>query len=849
MRRVRFTKQRMLLAALALAVGVIAVLAYGWSERPKQRPSPVDLQLLDQPRPEYAVLDGAVIDASTAPANETPTAQGAPGKVDALDIQKAYQRAERLAAQTKGRVFKDKITPHWFGDKTRFWYRNDLRGGAREFILVDADKGKRERAFDHDKLAAALSQASGNKYQGSRLPFDAIEFVDQGTAVRFQAGGARWQCSLTTYECTRVKDAAPELEELHEPRRNADVDAEYGHTTPVSEEETPFWEDDEPQQKKKGFGKKGFGKPPEREPRSPDGKWTALLKDNNVYLKDKDGVETQLTQNGVAGDAYGNLSWSPDSKTLLAYRTIPGDRKEVYMIESSPKDQLPAKLHTRVYPRPGDKFDMHEMWLIDVETKKPIQVETERIDAFKGTPRPRWRKDGSRFTFEKTDRGHQRFRIIEVDARTGKTRDIYDEKAETFVDSYSYKYLQYLDDTDEILLTSERDGWKHLYVIDAGQGKIKYRVTKGEYVIRGVDRVDEKNRQIWFRASGKNAGQDPYFIHYYRVDFDGSDLVALTEGNGTHTIEYSPDRKYLIDTYSRVDMPPVHELRRVSDGTLVCELDKADVTALADTGWRVPEVFVAKGRDGKTDIWGIVCRPQNFDESKKYPVIEYIYAGPQGSFVPKSFSAYRQMAALAELGFIVVQCDGMGTANRSRAFHDVCWKNLADAGFPDRILWIKALAKNYSYVDISRVGNYGTSAGGQNSTGALLFHPEFYKVAVSSCGCHDNRLDKWNWNEQWMGLAGAHYEKQSNVTNAHKLQGKLLLIVGELDTNVPFESTLRVADALIKARKDFDLIFVPGMGHSNGGAYGDRRQKDFFVRHLLGVEPPDRNSVAVAAGS
>jgi dipeptidyl aminopeptidase/acylaminoacyl peptidase len=253
-------------------------------------------------------------------------------------------------------------------------------------------------------------------------------------------------------------------------------------------------------------------------------------------------------------------------------------------------------------------------------------------------------------------------------------------------------------------------------------------------------------------------------------------------------------------------------------------------------------VHVAKARDGKTDIWGIVIRPQNFDPNKKYPVIEYIYAGPHGSFTPKTFTTYRNMMALAELGFIVVQCDGMGTAHRSRAFHDVCWKNIADAGFPDRILWMKSLAAKYSYFDITRVGIYGTSAGGQSSTGALLFHPEFYKVAVSSCGCHDNRLDKYSWNEQWMGAMGPHYEKQSNVTNAYKLQGKLLLIVGEMDTNVPFESTMRVVDALIRARKDFDLIVVPGMGHSDGGQYGERRRWDYFVRHLHGVEPPNRNA-------
>ena len=254
-------------------------------------------------------------------------------------------------------------------------------------------------------------------------------------------------------------------------------------------------------------------------------------------------------------------------------------------------------------------------------------------------------------------------------------------------------------------------------------------------------------------------------IHYYRVNFDGTGLVALTEGNGNHSIQYSPDRKYLIDTYSRVDMAPVHELRRVADGKLVCELEKADITELQASGWQPPEVFVAKGRDGTTDIWGIICRPAHLDPSKKYPVIEYIYAGPQGSFVPKTFSPARRFAALTDLGFIVVQIDGMGTANRSKAFHDVCWHNLKDAGFPDRILWHQAVAGKYSYYDTDRVGIYGTSAGGQNSTGAVLFHPDFYKVAVSACGCHDNRMDKASWNEQWMGYpVGPQYAACSNIT-------------------------------------------------------------------------------------
>src|SRR5205807_2646614 len=313
-------------------------------------------------------------------------------------------------------------------------------------------------------------------------------------------------------------------------------------------------------------------------------------------------------------------------------------------------------------------------------------------------------------------------------------------------------------------------------------------------------------------------------------------------GNGNHTAQFSPDRKYLLDTYSRVDLAPVHELRRADDGRLVCELEKADVSELTASGWQPPEVFVAKGRDGKTDVWGILSRPRKLDPSKKYPVIEYIYAGPHDSFVPKSFSPASRFTALTELGFLVVQIDGMGTANRSKAFHDVCWHNLKDAGFPDRILWHQAAAKKYPYYDISRVGIYGTSAGGQSAAGALLFHGDFYRAAVAACGCHDNRMDKASWNEQWMGYpVGPQYAESSNIDNAHRLRGKLLLIVGELDTNVPPESTMRLANALIKAGKDFDLLVVPGMGHSGGGQYGTRRMHDFFVRHLQGVEPPDRN--------
>ncbi|MBN2137550.1 MAG: S9 family peptidase, partial [Sedimentisphaerales bacterium] len=439
-------------------------------------------------------------------------------------------------------------------------------------------------------------------------------------------------------------------------------------------------------------------------------------------------------------------------------------------------------------------------------------------------------------------RGHRILRIVSVDAAAGIARPIIDERSETFIDYAGKRFSRYLKEDKEIIWMSERDGWNHLYLYDAQTGEVKNQITKGKWVVRAVDEVDEDKRQIWFRAGGVIPDQDPYYVHFCRVDFDGSNLVVLTQGNGTHRIDFSPDRRFFIDSYSRVDMPGITELRDAADGSLICPLEQADWTELLEASWRPPEPFVAKGRDGKTDIYGIIIRPSNFDPDGKYPVIEQIYAGPQGAFVPKAFGLQIRQHAIAELGFIVVQIDGMGTSQRSKAFHDVCCRNLADAGFPDRIAWIKAAAEKYPCIDTTRVGIYGGSAGGQNALGALLFHGDFYKAAVADCGCHDNRMDKIWWNELWMGWpVGPHYAEQSNVTNARNLTGKLLLTVGELDRNVDPASTMQVVDALIKADKDFDLLIVPGAGHGVGETpYAARRRMDFFVRHLLGIEPPPR---------
>jgi dipeptidyl aminopeptidase/acylaminoacyl peptidase len=351
--------------------------------------------------------------------------------------------------------------------------------------------------------------------------------------------------------------------------------------------------------------------------------------------------------------------------------------------------------------------------------------------------------------------------------------------------------------------------------------------------------VDAAKRQVWFLAGGVRPGEDPYHEQLCRVNFDGSGFVQLTQGDGSHTVEFSPDGREFIARWSRADLPPVTELRRSDDGKLICELERADASPLLQAGWTLPERFVAKGRDGQTDIYGVLIKPSDFDPHKKYPVVEEVYAGPQDAFAPERFGRLLRQHMIAELGFIVVQADGMGTDHRGKKFHDVCWKNLQDAGFPDRIAWIKAAAAARPWMDLSRVGIYGGSAGGQNALRALLDHADFYQVAVADCGCHDNRMDKLWWNEQWLGWpVDDSYVRASNVADAHKLKGKLLLMVGELDHNVDPASTMQVVNALEKADKDFELVVITGSDHGAAETpYGSKRRMDFLVRNLLGAVP------------
>ncbi len=814
-----------------------------------------------------------------------------------------YQRAHGLQAKARGLVVNVPGPINWIGDSDHFWYPRTVKGGT-EFVLVDATVPSKKPAFDHEKLAEAISTATGHKYTALALPFAPqqarpdrrpvapgstapLTFIDGDKAIQFGTGGILYKCSLTEYTCTRQgpipargpgRDVSGDESVLNPQEIGGDPvdglpyeppasqDGDEGRYGPAQHACAPQLHRAQAQNRTERPARLGVGSqfPDQLPPQPPevcasfDGKWEAFIENFNVFIKpvgDHPGVP--LSTDGSEGNYYTlrSIAWSPDSKKLVAYHTRPGYDREVMYIESSPPDQIQPKHMTIHYAKPGDTLDIAHPALFDIETKKEIEIDNALFPNPYSLSPPVWWKDSRAFTFEYNQRGHQVYRVIEVDAQTGKARPLITETSNTFIYynnlgpgmSAGRKYRHDVNDGKEIIWASERDGWEHLYLYDGVTGQVKNQITKGDWLVRNVDWVDDDKRQIWFDAGGSVPGEDPYFTQFYRVNFDGTGLTRLTEADATHSINFSRDHKYYVDTWQRVDLPPVAQLHRTEDQKMILDLDKGDASALLAAGFKYPEVFVAKGRDGKTDIWGIIIRPTNFDPSKKYPVIENIYAGPQGSFVPKTFIAVSPDQALADLGFIVVHIDGMGTSNRSKAFHDVAYKNLGDAGFPDRILWHKAVAAKYPYYDISRAGIFGTSAGGQNSLGGVLFHPDFYKVVVTNSGCHDNRMDKLWWNEQWMGWpVGPQYAASSNVDNAYRLQGKALIIVGEMDSNVDPASSLQVVNALVKAHKHFEMLYIPGQNHGVGILNTEHYRDDFFVHNLLGVEPPDWNKVSLS---
>ncbi len=754
-----------------------------------------------------------------------------PPAVGAQGTRNDYARAERfLGPNAQELVLDDAVQPHWIGPD-RFWYRNRGADGY-DFLMVDATTGIREPAFDQVRLAAALSVAADTSYDPRVLPFRVIRFVDSGRAVRFSVGRKRqWTCNITTYVCV-----GPDTVPLDDVTRVA----------------------------------------------SPDGKWVAFTRDENLWVRNvATGRETALTTDGAPDDGYAQptgccaqvtnivqhrpprpvLVWSPDSRYIATYKMDQRHVRLMYLLET--KSPAPV-LHSYRYALPGDSvIPRYDMYVFDVAAHRGVKVDrppqpavnttccwlTTRDSVFKDV---KWAPTSDHLFMTYGHRGYHQLDLLDVDPRTGAARTVLTEKSPTFIEtnlaSGGIPDWRPLAHGRQVIWFSERDGWAHLYLYDARTGRLEHRITSGAWTVGDVLRVDETGGWVYFTARGREPGRDPYFRFLYRIHLDGTGMQLLTPENADHDVSFAPSGNEFLDNYSRLDATPVTVVRR-ADGTLVHEVQRADASRLYAIGWKPPTPFTVKARDGETNIYGLLYRPSNFDPHRRYPIIDYIYPGPQvGPIGDRTFaSALRSgNGALAELGFFVVEIDAMGTPFRSKAFHDTYYGNMGDNGIPDLVAAIKQLGIRYPQIDLDRVGIYGHSGGGFSSTDAMLRYPDFFKVAVSRAGNHDNRSYDYTWGEKYQGLlvktsdSTDNYDSQANQRLAGNLKGKLLIMYGTMDDNVNPVNSLLLINALIKANKNFDLLVLPNRNHGFGSEpYVIRRTWDYFVQNLLGVTPPE----------
>jgi len=738
---------------------------------------------------------------------------------------KDYQHAESfLSYNTAPLIDHGSVNPNWLpGDK--FWFR-DLNAQGSEFILVDPVKKTRSAAFDQSKVAASLGAATGKTYNALMLPFRSFSYTPDNSAIVFTTEGKQWKCDLKSYECV------PDDEK-------------------VSGSASGF------QSGRRTRGGRG------NDMLSPDGKRAAFLRDYNLWVRDvATKKETQLTTDGIKDFGYATdnagwkqgegpiMAWSPDSKKIATFKQDQRNASDMYLVTTNVGKPT---LKAWKYPLPGDKNIITiQRVIIDVDNAKviPFQIPpdphratlSDDIASSGAFDDADWSDDATQFAFVSTSRDHKQEKFRIADASTGAVREVFEEDVPTQYESgwgtINWKYLQ---KTNEIIWFSERDNWGHLYLYDAATGKVKNQITKGDWVVTQILKIDEKNREIYFMSDGHEA-ENPYFSQFYKVGFDGKHLTLLTPEEGNHEITLSPSKNYFIDSYSKPDVPPVTVFRDLN-GKLLTEVEKADVSRLQASGWKAVTPVALKAADGKTDIYGLVFTPTNLDPNKKYPVVDYIYPGPQGGSVGSwGFAASRgDNQALAELGFVVVAIEGTSNPLRSKSFHDMSYGNMAENTLPDQIAGIKQLAQKYPYMDTTRVGIWGHSGGGFATAAAMFRYPDFFKVGISESGNHDNRNYEDDWGERYDGLAAnSNYDAQANENYAKNLKGKLMLAHGLMDDNVPPQNTLLVVEALERANKDYDLVVFPNSAHGYGGysPYMMRRRWDYFVKNLLGGTPP-----------
>ncbi len=754
----------------------------------------------------------------------------------------SYSRAEQfLDWNTRTLIAGDQVQPGWLKDGNRFWYRNKTNTGA-EFVLVDPASGSRGPLFDHVRLARAMTLAGDTAFEAHKLPFETFRFTRDGdneSEIEFNTNRKRFVCNIATYACT-VGDTLPN---------------------------------------------------PARFVLSPDKTKEAFIHKNNLYVRSRDGSDsTQLTTDGVDYWAYGttmprpselqfnrqnnrrpNLRWSPDGKKIAIIRA---DERAVAHHHYVQYTGQRTKHYSQPYALPGDTAVPHPyLYVVDVATKQAVQA--------KVAPRPNqlsiggsvrdsaWAENSQVVHVSFYTRGSKSAYLGAVDAATGDFRVIARDTGKTYVemanpqDPASFYVTK---DLKDAFWFSERDGWGHLYRFDGtgttaiattdGDGGMvqhpepKAQVTSGAWQVGQIAHVDETNKQIYFTARGREPNGFLYYPKLYRMGYDGSGLTLITQEEAHHRITFSPSGRYFVDTYSTLTTPPVTVVR-TADGKLVRKIEEADISRLKEIGWRPVVPFSVKARDGVTDIYGLLYFPSNIDSTKKYPIISHIYPGPQvGSVRGWNFTSGGEPYSLAELGFVVMQLDHMGTPLRSKAFHDNYYGFFGDNGLPDHITAIKQLGARYGFIDVDRVGIFGHSGGGFASTDAILRYPDFFKVAVSGAGNHDNRSYNIYWAEKYQGLMQRdtlrktdNFETSANKTMVKNLQGKLMLMHGDMDDNVHPAMTVQVIDELIKANKSFDLVWAPNRNHGLNEPYFIRRRWDYFVEHLLGATPPQNYEI------
>jgi len=734
-----------------------------------------------------------------------------------------YARAERfLGATTAPLVTGIGVRPTWTEDG-RFWYRTTVPGGGA-FFVVDPARRSRVALFDQTRLTAALAAASGGRVDGSRLSVQTFDLAKDSRSMTVRLQNRRWRCDLQRYSC-------------------APADSSLG----------------------------AVNAPPASNV-SPDGRRAVFIRDNNLWAKNLvGGGETQLTTGGIADFGYATnnagwthsddpvVTWSPDSRQIATFQHDGRGVREMHLVSTNVGA---PRLESWKYPMPGDSviFRISRVIVSDGPDGRPRVVRlqmppdahrstvSDHVACSTGICDTQWYPDGSHLAFVSSSRDHKSAWFRVADAQTGDVRTLFEERMPTQVGdaALAENLWRVLPSSNELIWWSQRDNWIHLYLYDLTTGQLKHRITSGEGNVDGIVRVDEKARVIYFLASGKETGRDPYFQHLYRIGFDGRSQTLLTPENANHVVSLSPDGRYFVDSYSTPNTPSVTVLRD-ADGRLVQTLERADVSRLLATGWKAPTPIRMKARDGTTDIYGLMYTPSTLDSSKKYPIINHIYPGPQaGSVGPRSFSPARgDNQALAELGFVVVEIDGMGTPGRSKTFADAYYGDMGDNTLPDQVAGMKELATRYRFIDIDKVGIWGHSGGGFAAAAAMFRHPDFFDVGISESGNHDNRNYEDDWGERYQGLltrngSSDNYADEANQTHAAKLRGKLFLVHGDMDDNVPPYNTQLVVDALVKAGKDFDLLMLPHARHGYGAdnTYVMRRRWDYFVKNLQGVEPP-----------